>query len=162
MFILHYILGFSSFGGLWRTTVSTCSSSPTYKELRVHNDYDSSTAHCVHHPAQKLHRPEQTGVSVSMYRVDTCRSPCSLQEEGSQCGYRYVTGWGRCCSCGLHNNNNKTTQHIWAQTTHTDTQTLTASCTCPSGTTLLSRTPFPWGSCDLGAGVGWLKPFLLA
>lgn len=39
---------------------------------------------------------------------------------------------------------------------------LTASYTCQSGTTLFSCTPLPLRSCDLGAGIGWLKPWLIS
>lgn len=38
----------------------------------------------------------------------------------------------------------------------------TASCTCQSGTIWFSCTPLPLRSCDLGAGIGWLKPWMIS
>lgn len=41
-------------------------------------------------------------------------------------------------------------------------QSRSASCTCQSGTTWFSCAPLPLRSRDLGAGIGWLKPWMLS
>ena len=134
MFILHYILGFSSFVGLWRTTVSTRSSSPTSEELRVHTDYDSSTADCAHHPARvnpQIPTDRCFFINVRSRHLADLRAVCRSRSRSRRRRRRRrrrgvsvviatLTGWGRCCSCGLQINN---TTHLSADNTHGHTNT---------------------------------------
>lgn len=116
--------------------------------MKLHSQYCHIQARSLNTHTILFKRKEKSPLNVGYF--------CSFVEQGSKCSYRYVTWSRRCCRLKIKKNK----IHFATDASNTGEWILRASCTCLSGTTLFSRTPFPLRSCDLEAGIGWSNPWM--
>lgn len=115
--------------------------------IKLHSQYSHIQAWSLNTHTILLKRKKRSPLNVGYFS--------SFVEQGTKCSYRYVTWSGRNCRLKIKNK-----IHFATDTSNTGELILRASCTCLSGTTLFSRTPFPLRSCDLEAGIGWSEPWM--